>query len=41
MAAEIPTRRISAALADFGTTLKNTVKWQISSSLLHGFMGAI
>jgi hypothetical protein len=24
-----------------GTTLKNTARWQISSSILHGFMGAI
>ena len=24
-----------------GTTLKNTVRWQLSSSLLHGFMGAV
>jgi hypothetical protein len=23
------------------TTLKNTARWQISSSILHGFMGAI
>jgi hypothetical protein len=24
-----------------GTTLKNTARWQISSSILHGFMGAL
>ena len=24
-----------------GTTLKNTVRWQLSSSILHGFMGSI
>jgi hypothetical protein len=23
------------------TTLKNTARWQISSSILHGFMGAV
>jgi hypothetical protein len=23
------------------TTLKNTARWQLSSSLLHGFMGAL
>jgi len=26
---------------NFATTLKNTARWQISSSILHGFMGAI
>jgi hypothetical protein len=26
---------------EFGTTLKNTLKWQISSSILHGLSGAI
>ena len=24
-----------------GRTLANTIKWQISSSLIHGFMGSI
>jgi hypothetical protein len=24
-----------------GTTLKNTARWQISSSILHGFMGSV
>jgi hypothetical protein len=23
------------------TTLKNTARWQLSSSMLHGFMGAV
>jgi hypothetical protein len=41
MTAEIPTKRISASLAALGTTLKNTVKWQLSSSMLHGFMSAV
>lgn len=41
MAAEIPTKRISASLMSLGTTLKNTLKWQLSSSMLHGFMGAV
>ena len=39
--ADTPVTRINAKLADLGVTLKNTVKWQISSSVLHGFMGAI
>lgn len=34
-------KKSNGLLADFATTLKNTVKWQISSSLIHGFMGAI
>ena len=41
MTAEIPTKRISASLAALGTTLKNTAKWQLSSSMLHGFMSAV
>lgn len=39
--AEIPLRRGNAMLQQFATTLKNTARWQISSSILHGFMGAI
>lgn len=38
---EIPIRRSNAALTELWTTLKNTVRWQISSSILHGFMGTI
>ncbi|MBQ7820065.1 MAG: hypothetical protein IJ341_10260 [Bacteroidales bacterium] len=34
-------RRSSALLASIGTTLKNTLKWQLSSSMLHGFIGAV
>jgi TP901 family phage tail tape measure protein len=41
MNAEMPLRRSSQLLTDFATTLKNTARWQISSSLLHGFMGSI
>ena len=28
-------------LSQLGTTLKNTARWQLSSTLLHGFMGAL
>ena len=28
-------------LTEFKTTLMNTARWQISSSILHGFMGAV
>ena len=39
--AEVPLKRSSKLLSEFATTLKNTVRWQISSSILHGFMGTI
>ena len=38
---EIPIKRLSNLFGDFGKTLANTVKWQISSSMIHGFMGSI
>ena len=41
MMADTPVTRINNKLAELGTTLKNTARWQISSSILHGFMGAI
>ena len=41
MQAEVPLRRSSALISNFATTLKNTARWQISSSVLHGFMGAL
>ena len=39
--AEIPIRRANGLLQEMGTTLANTVRWQLSSSLLHGFIGGI
>ena len=39
--AEVPLRRSNALLSQFGTTLANTARWQLSSSLLHGFIGAV
>ena len=41
VSADIPMRNLSSRLTELGTTLKNTARWQISSSILHGFMGAI
>jgi hypothetical protein len=41
MATEVPMRKANAALTEMWTTLKNTARWQISSSILHGFMGAV
>jgi hypothetical protein len=39
--ADQPMLRINNKLNEFATTLKNTARWQISSSMLHGFMGAV
>jgi hypothetical protein len=41
MGAEVPLRRINNALEETFVSLKNTARWQISSSVLHGFMGAV
>ena len=41
MQAEIPMRRSNALISEMWVSLKNTARWQISSSVLHGFMGAI
>lgn len=38
---ETPLRRSNGLLKEFGTTLANTTRWQISSSVLHGFIGAV
>lgn len=39
--ADQPMLKISNRLKDFGVSLKNAVKWQLSSSIIHGFMGGI
>ena len=39
--AEAPLIRCSQRVKELGTTLANTARWQLSSSILHGFMGAI
>ena len=39
--ADRPVVTISSHLSGMLTVLKNTARWQISSSILHGFMGAI
>jgi TP901 family phage tail tape measure protein len=38
---EIPLKRSSALLDEFATTMKNTVRWQLSSSMMHGFLESI
>ena len=39
--AEVPLKRTNTLLNEFATTLKNTARWQLSSSILHGFMGSL
>lgn len=39
--AEVPLKRTNALVSNLWVTLKNTVRWQLSSSVLHGFMGTI
>lgn len=39
--AEAPVTRVNKRLSEFATTLKNTARWQLSSSLIHGFMGTL
>jgi hypothetical protein len=41
MTAEAPIKRSNALMTELWTTLKNTARWQISSSILHGFMGSL
>ena len=39
--ANVPLKQTNKLLDEFATTMKNTVRWQFSSSMLHGFMGAV
>ena len=39
--AQTPMLQINQKLKDFGTTLLNTVKWQLASNMIHGIQGAI
>jgi hypothetical protein len=32
---------LSSKMSGFLTVLKNTARWQISSSILHGFIGSV
>ncbi len=41
VSAEAPLKRTNVLLNQFKTTLINTARWQISSSILHGFMGTL
>ena len=33
---EVPLKRMNSTLKNFATTLKNTIKWEISSTMIHG-----
>jgi len=39
--AEAPTNRLNAKVLQFGKTLKNTINWQLSSTLIHGVVGQV
>ena len=39
--AENPTIRVNARLREMGNVLKNTLKWQVASTLIHGFVSSI
>lgn len=40
-AAELPIKRSSAMLDKLWITMKNTLRWQLTSGMLHGFIGAV
>ena len=39
--AELPLRRTNTLMNELWTTMKNTMRWQLTSSALHGFVGSI
>lgn len=39
--AEMPMRRANGLLSEMWTTMKNTARWQLTSSVLHGFIGGL
>ena len=39
--AQTPMLNVSNAIAEFGKTLVNTVKWQLASNVIHGIQGAL
>ena len=39
--AEVPIRRMNATLKQWGTTIKNTAKWEVSSTIVHGVERAL
>ncbi len=39
--AEVPLKRTGKMFDNLWTTMKNTAKWQLTSSMMHGFVGAV
>ena len=39
--AEVPLRRTSNLMSELWITMKNTARWQLTSSAMHGFMSAV
>lgn len=39
--AELPMKRTSKLMNELWVTMKNTMRWQLTSSAMHGFMGAL
>lgn len=39
--AELPLRRTSTLMNELWVTMKNTMRWQLTSSVLHGFVGSL
>lgn len=39
--AELPLRRTNALMNELWVTMKNTMRWQLTSSVLHGFVGSL
>jgi hypothetical protein len=38
---EVPLKRSNALMGELWHTMKNTAKWQLSSSVLHGFISSV
>ena len=39
--AEVPIKKTNSLMKDLAITMGNTIKWQLSSGLMHGFIGAL
>lgn len=39
--AEVPLKRTSSLMSELWTTMKNTARWQLTSSAMHSFVGAV
>jgi hypothetical protein len=39
--ADVPLKRSNKLISELWTTMKNTARWQLTSSAMHGFMGAV